>query len=194
MENQHFSLTSLVDSFDPHSADDKHLISETSSTGVAERVPQVVIKKASFTIAMAPQSPQVPQALQSGINWQIITLSQEAVMTLKIILSSQPSLALEQQETQIPQTTPSDLAPTTSEGLSSEPTITTIADTNRQPIASEPTAAAFSQLRFFNLDRHKKSQHHIPGYQMPLKVFQEALRSKEWASAKEFLKQALNLH
>ena len=170
----------------PHSADDEHLISETSSTGVAERVLQVVIKKASFTVAMAPQP---------GMNWQVITLSQEAVMMLKAILSSQPSLALELQESHIPPTTPSDLAPITSEGLSSEAKSTTVAEieTNRQPIAPEPTTTAVSRLRFFNLGRHKKS-HRIPGYQVPLEIFQKALRSKEWASAEEFLKQALNLY
>ena len=175
----------------PHSADDKHLISEIPSTGVAERVLQVVIKKASFTIAMAHQSPQVPQALQSGINWQIITLSQEAVMILKAILSSQLSLALEHQESQIPPTTPSDLAPTTSEGLSSE---ATVVDTNRQFITVEHADAVLSRLGFFNLDRRKKSQHHIPKYQAPQEIFQKALRSNEWASAEDLFKQSLTLY
>ena len=178
----------------PHSPDDKHLITETSSTGVAERVLQVVIKKASFTIAMASQSSRASQALQSGINWQIITLSQEAVMMLKAILSSQPSLALEQQESPKSPTTPSDLPTSKSEAVSTEATSTAIAETNRQPVALEPAESALSRLRFFKLGRHKKSQHRIPGYQLPLKVFQEALRSKEWASAEEFLKQALNLY
>ena len=172
----------------PHSADDERLISETPSTGVAERVLQVVIKKTSFTIAMASQ---VPQALQSGMNWQIITLSQEAVMILKAILSSQSSLALEQQESQIPPTTPSDLAPTTSEGLSSE---ATVADTNRKLITVEHADAVLSRLGFFNLDRRKKSQHRIPGYQAPLEIFQKAMRSNEWTSAEDLFKQSLTLY
>ena len=160
----------------PHS----HLICETTSTGVAERVLQVVIKKASFTIAMAPQP---------GMNWQVITLSQEAAMMLKAILSSQPSSVLQQLESPVPPTSSSP----TSEGLSSEAISTTVAEIARQPIAVEPTEALQSRLRFLRLGRGKKS-HRIPGYQVPLEIFQKALRSKEWASAEEFLKQSLNLY
>ena len=178
----------------PRSADDEYLISETPSTGVAERVLQVVIKKSSFTIALAPQSPKAPQAPRSEINWQIITLSQEAVMMLKAILSSQPSLAIEQLESQMPPTSTSDLAPTTSEGLSSEDTSTTAAETNRQPIAVEPKMAVVSGMGLFKFGKHKKSPPRIPGYQVPLEVFQKALKSKEWATAEEFLKHALNLY
>ena len=159
----------------PHS----HLISETTSTGVAERILQVIIKKASFTIAMAPQP---------GMNWRVITLSQEAAMMLKAILSSQPSSVLEQLESPVPPTSPSP----TSEGLSSEAVSTTVAETNRQPIAVEPTVAGQSLMRF-RFGRGKKS-HRIPGYQVPLEIFQKALRSKEWASAEEFLKQSLNIY
>ena len=178
----------------PHSAGDKYLISETPSTGVAERVLQVVIKKSSFTIALAPQSPKAPQAPRSEINWQIITLSQEAVMILKAILSSQPTLAIEQLESQMPPTSTSDVAPTTSEGLSSEATSTTAAETNCQPIAVEPKMAVVSRMGLFKFGKHKKSPPRIPGYQVPLEVFQKALKSKEWASAEEFLKHALNLY
>ena len=175
----------------PRSANDEYLISETPSTGVAERVLQVVIKKSSFTIALAPQSPKAPQAPRSEINWQIITLSQEAVMMLKAILSSQPLLALEQLESQTPLTSPS---PATSEGLSSEATSTTTAETNRQPIAVEPKMAVVSRLGLFKFGKHKKSPPRIPGYQVPLEIFQKALKSKEWASAEEYLKHALNLY
>ena len=180
----------------PRSATDEYLISETPSTGVAERVLQVVIKKSSFTIALAPQSPKPPQAPRSEINWQIITLSQEAVVMLKAILSSQPTLALEQLESQMPPTSTSDVAPTTSEGLSSEDTCTstTAAETNRQPIAVEPKMAVVSRMGLFKFGKHKKSPPRIPGYQVPLEVFQKALKSKEWASAEEFLKHALNLY
>ena len=172
----------------PRSANDEYLISETPSTGVAERVLQVVIKKSSFTIALAPQSPKPPQAPRSEINWQIITLSQEAVMMLKAILSSQPSLAL---ESQMPLTSPS---PTTSEELSSEATKTAAAETNRQPIAVEPKMAVVSRMGLFKFGKHKKSLPRIPGYQVPLEIFQKALKSKDWASAEEFLKHALNLY
>ena len=178
----------------PLSANDQYPISETPSTGVAERVLQVVIKKASLTIAMASQSSPIPQAPQPGFNWQIITLSQEAVMMLKAILSSQPSFALEQLELQMPLTSPSDVAPTASEGQSTEATNTAVAETNRQPISVEPAETAISHLKFFNLKRHKKSQHYIPGYQVPLRIFQEALRSKEWASAEDLLKLSLTLY
>ena len=178
----------------PQSANDEYLISETPSTGIAERVLQVVIKKSSFTITLAPQSPKAPRAPRSEINWQIITLSQEAVMMLKAILSSQPSLALEQLESQMPLTSTSDLAPTTSEGLSSEATSTTAAETNRQPIAVETKMAVVSRMGLFKFGKHKKSPPRIPGYQVPLEVFQKALRSKEWGSAEEYLKHALNLY
>ena len=178
----------------PQSANDEYLISETPSTGVAERVLQVVIKKSSFTIALAPQSPKPPQAPRSEINWQIVTISQEAVMMLKAILSSQPSLAIEQLESQMPPTNTSDLVPTSSEGLSPEATSNTAAETNRQPIAVEPKMAVVSQMGLFKFGKRKKSPPCIPGYQVPLEIFQKALRSKEWASAEEFLKHALNLY
>ena len=175
----------------PQSANDEYLISETPSTGVAERVLQVVIKKSSFTIALAPQSPKPPQAPRSEINWQIITLSQEAVMMLKAILSSQPILALEQLESRTPLTSSS---LTTSKELSSEATSTTAAETNRQPIAVEPKMGVVSRLGLFKFGKHKKSPPRIPGYQVPLDVFQKALKSKEWASAEDVLKHALNLY
>ena len=179
----------------PRSADDEYLISETPSTGVAERVLQVVIKKPSFTIALAPQSPKAPQALKPEINWHIITLSQEAAMMLKAILSSQPSLALEMQESQMALPSPSDVAPTMSEGLSSEAMSTTVDETNRQPIALQPEKPAVSRSRLFNFGKHRRSpSSRISGYQVPLEIFQKALRSKEWASAEEFLKHALNLY
>ena len=145
-------------------SDNNRVSSETPSTGVAERVLQVAIKKASITVAMAPQP---------GMNWQVITLSQEVAVMLKAILSSQPSSVLQHLESQ---TSPPSLPPA-SEVLSSEAVSTTVAETNRQPIAKRSSEAAQSRLRFFNVGRHKKKSHHIPGYQMPLEIFQKALRS-----------------
>ena len=141
------------------------------------------IRDSSITVAMAPQP---------GMNWQVITLSQEVAVMLKAILSSQPSSVLQQLESPIPPTSPPSLPPA-SEVLSSEAVSTTVAETNHQPIAKTSSEAAQSQLRFFNVGRRKKKSHHIPGYQMPLEIFQKALRSKEWASAQQLLEQSLNL-
>ena len=152
---------------------------ETTSTGVAERILQVVITKSTFCVA---------RAIEPGMNWQIVTLSQEAVTMLKAILSSQSSLVLQSQ------VQPPSLPPTSEfESLSSKAVDSSADETVRQPVAGGISGAAQSHLRMFNFGRHKKKSRQIPGYQVPLEIFQKALRSKEWASAEDLLKHSINL-
>ena len=152
---------------------------ETTSTGVAERILQVVITKSTFCVA---------RAIEPGMNWQIVTLSQEAVTMLKAILSSQSSLVLQSQ------VQPPSLPPTSEfESLSSKAVDSSADETVRQPVAGGVSGAAQSHLRMFNFGRHKKKSRQIRGYQVPLEIFQKALRSKEWASAEDLLKHSINL-
>ena len=159
--------------------------SETASTGVAERILQVAIKKASFTVAMASQL---------GTNWQVITLSQEVAVILKAILSSQPT----SESHEVPTTAsaahkllPS--LPSGSEEFSAEVITTTEADTNRQPVAAAVPEDTRSRLRLFHMSQRKKSNR-TPGYQTYLEVLKKSLGSKEWEAAEQLLKQSLTLY
>ena len=152
---------------------------ETTSTGVAETILQVVIKKSTFCVA---------RAIEPGMNWQIVTLSQEAVTMLKAIISSQSSLVLQSQ------VQPLSLTPTSEfESLSSKAVDSSADETVREPVAGGVSGTAQSHLRMFNFGRHKKISRQIRGYQLPLEIFQKALRSKEWASAEDLLKHSINL-
>ena len=168
----------------PHSDD----TSETPSTGVADRVLQVVIKKSSMTVA---------RALKPGMNWQVVTLSEEAVTSLKAI--SRCYQQLQQPDSQVQPISPPSSASTSGESTSEVDTSTaseriTTAETGRQPLAEGTSGTGRSRLGFFNFGRKKKSSSRIPGYKLPLEFFQEALRSKAWASAAELLEESLNLY
>ena len=168
----------------PHSDD----TSETPSTGVADRVLQVVIKKSSMTVA---------RALKPGMNWQVVTLSEEAVTSLKAI--SRCYQQLQQPESQVRPICPPSSASTSGESTSEVDTSTaseriTTAETGRQPLAEGTSGTGRSHLGFFNFGRKRKSSSRIPGYKLPLEFFQEALRSKAWASAAELLEESLNLY
>ena len=54
---------------------------QSPSTGIMEKVIQVTIKNASFVLAIASKA---------GINWKVVTLSEEAAILLRAILSSLP--------------------------------------------------------------------------------------------------------
>ena len=168
----------------PHSDD----TSETPSTGVADRVLQVVIKKSSMTVA---------RALKPGMNWQVVTLSEEAVTSLKAISRSYQQL--QQPESQVQPISPPSSASTSGESTSEVDTSTAseriaTAETGRQPLAEGTSGTGHSRLGFFNFGRKRKSSSRIPGYKLPLEFFQEALRSKAWASAAELLEESLNLY
>ena len=168
----------------PHSDD----TSETPSTGVADRVLQVVIKKSSMTVA---------RALKPGMNWQVVTLSEEAVTSLKAI--SRCYQQLQQPDSQVQPISPPSSASTSGESTSKVDTSTaseriTTAETGRQPLAEGTSGTGRSRLGFFNFGQKRKSSSRIPGYKLPLEFFQEALRSKAWASAAERLEESLNLY
>ena len=157
--------------------------SETPSTGVSDRILQVVIKKSSLTVAMAPEP---------GVNWQVITLSQEAAIMLKAILSSKPSSVLQHHQSHMP-SSQSSLVLTPKPV---EDSTTVSSELHSQPAATVEGSSliAKSHQRIFKFSRHNKLHHRIPGYQVPREIFQRVLKSKEWASAEELLKQTLNLY
>ena len=168
----------------PHSDD----TSVTPSTGVADRVLQVVIKKSSMTVA---------RALKPGMNWQVVTLSEEAVSALKAI--SRCYQQLQQPESQVQPINPLLSAstsgkPTSKADISTASERITTAETDRQPLAEGTSETGRSHLGFFTFGRKKKSSSRIPSYKLPIEFFQEALRSKAWASAAELLEESLNLY
>lgn len=162
--------------------------SETASTGVAERIFQVAIKKSSFTVAMA-------QAPRTAVNWQVITLSQEVAVILRAILSSQPTF--ETQEIPTSASAGHQLQPILSpcsEELSTNGTTTSSeAETNRQPVAMAVPEDTKSRLRIFHMSQRKKLSR-TPEYQAYLEVLKRSLRSKEWETAEQLLKQSLTLY
>ena len=124
---------------------------ETPSTGVSDRILQVVIKKSSLTVAMAPEP---------GMNWKVITLSQEAATMLKVILSSQPSSVLQHHIMSSSQSS-STFTPSIIEGST-----TVASELHSQPAAAAEGSSLVAQSyqRIFKFSRHSKLCHRIPGY------------------------------
>ena len=158
----------------------------TTSTGVLEKVVQITIKEATLTVAVAPKP---------GVNWKVVSLSEEAATLLRAILSNQSALALPipQVSTVTPATTSPSLPPASSEASS-------IVSSKNTPFTALKSASSEIDPRFnvHALEATPDStSSSIPGYVTPIEIFRAALRSKEWAESEQVqsvLGRSLNLY
>ena len=158
----------------------------TTSTGVLEKVVQITIKEATLTVAVAPKP---------GVNWKVVSLSEEAATLLRAILSNQSALSLPilQVSTVTPATTSPSLPPASSEASS-------IVSSKSTPFTALKSASSEIDPRFnvHALEATPNStSSSIPGYVTPIEIFRAALRSKEWAESEQVqsvLGRSLNLY
>ena len=163
------------------------------STGIMEKVIQVTIRNASFILAVASTA---------GADWKAVSLSEEAAILLRAILSSVPNNAtstLPQDEEITAGSTTIHLnqcIPKLELNSANELDSTaSLAVENQVPISSNP-------LLLDDSHRSSESVSHftvtaaIPGYMSPIEIFRNVLHSKEWAESQvqEVLGQSLNLY
>ena len=154
-------------------------LSVNPSTGVAEKVLQVTVKKATMVLAKAPKP---------GMIWEVLTLDEEAISLLKAISTShKPSLG--------PQSP--DLASTPP--LRSEVDISAAAsdDSKTTPTQSGDTSETSLSLFRFGKDGTDDMGINaavIPGFKAPLEMFKDALRNERWGDIQSILEGSFTIY
>ena len=149
------------------------------STGVAERIVRVTVKKVTMVVAMA---------LQPGLEWERITFDMEAIGLLKSATkahiartSMTKPLALES-------------------GIESESVAGASSASDSTPAENEPQPEKSSRLGlkpFFPFGKRKvsaSSTSTVPGFKAPLDIFKEALKSEKWGEVEAFIKDSLTIY
>ena len=150
------------------------------STGVAERIIRVTVKKVTMVVAMATQP---------GLEWEQITFDVEAIGLLKSATKTHIArtfttkpLALEsatESEKSVPETT----------------SASTLTPAENEP---HPERSAHAGLQpFFRFGKHEvsaSSTSTVPGFKAPLDIFKEALKSEKWGEVEAFLKDSLTIY
>ena len=151
----------------------------THSTGVANKVIQVVAKKASFVLA---------KAVQPGVAWEILHFDLEAIGLLKSMANvDDDTLALQDDLEPISQSSSEDEEGSeVSEKLSKK----------QMPKQSGKRSGKRSLFRFGRMKgkAHSASRKQALDVKLPMEIFQEALRSKKWEAAQALLEGSFTIY
>ena len=151
------------------------------STGVAERIVRVTVKKVTMVVAMA---------LQPGLEWERITFDMEAIGLLKSAMKAHIARTFITKPLALESATESESVPETSSASILPP-----AENKPQ---SEKSDSAHSGLQpFFQFGKREvsaSSTSTVPGFKAPLDIFKEALKSEKWGEVEAFLKDSLTIY
>ena len=151
----------------------------TPSTGVAEKVLQVTVKKATMVLAKAPKP---------GMIWEVLTLDEEAISLLKAISTShKPSLG--PQSPDVASTPP----------LRSEVSITAAASDDSNTTATQSGDTSETSLSLFRFGKDGTDDMGInaaviPGFKAPLEMFKDALRNERWGDIQSILEGSFTIY
>ena len=149
------------------------------STGVAERIVRVTVKKVTMVVA---------RALQPGLEWERITFDVEAIGLLKSATKAHIArtfmakpLALE--------------SATESESIDETTSVSGLTPAENETQPEKLTSAGLGP--FFRFGKRRvtaSSTSTVPGFKAPLDIFKEALKSEKWGEVEAFLKDSLTIY
>ena len=149
------------------------------STGVAERIVRVTVKKVTMVVAMATQP---------GLEWERITFDVEAIGLLKSATKAHIARTFTTKPLALESATESESIPETTSA-------STLTPAENEP---HPERSAHSGLqpffRFGNREVSASSTSNVPGFKAPLDIFKEALKSEKWEEVEAFLKDSLTIY
>ena len=149
------------------------------STGVAERIVRVTVKKVTTVVAMA---------LQPGLEWERITFDVEAIGLLKSATKAHIARTFTTKPLALESAIESESVAKTSSASASTP-----AENKPQPEKS--TSLGLKPLfRFGKCRVSASSTSTVPGFKAPLDIFKEALKSEKWGEVEAFLKDSLTIY
>ena len=150
----------------------------SASTGVAEKIIQVTVKKMTMVVA---------KALQPGLVWEVITYDVEAIGLLKAVTKSHIGGKMLPEPPASENTTKYDGKETSSASASLSP-----------ENESQSDKAAHSRLQpFFRFGKRggvSTSSAFVPGFKPPLDIFKEALKNQKWGEVEAFLSDSLTIY
>ena len=150
----------------------------TSSTGVAENIIQVTVKKRKMVVA---------KTLQPGLAWEVITFDVEVIGLLKAVTKVYSVGKTLPEPPASENTTKYDGHEASSSSTSLSP-----------ESASQSDSTAHSGLKpFFRFGKHggvSTSVDIVPGFKPPLEIFKEALKDQKWGEIKSFLTDSLTIY
>ena len=149
------------------------------STGVAERIVRLTVKKVTMVVAMA---------LQPGLEWERITFDVEAIGLLKSATKAHIARTVMTKPLALESAIESESVAETSNASASTP-----ADNEPQPEKSTSLGLK-SLFRFGKRRVSASSTSTVPGFKAPLDIFKEALKSEKWGEVEAFLKDSLTIY
>ena len=151
------------------------------STGVAERIVRVTVKKVTTVVAMATRP---------GLEWERITFDMEGIGLLKSAMKAHIARTFTTKPLALESATESESVP--------ETTSASILPPAENKPQSEKSDSAHSGLQpFFRFGRREvsaSSTSTVPGFKAPLDIFKEALKSEKWGEVEAFLKDSLTIY
>ena len=150
------------------------------STGVAERIVRVTVKKkVTMVVAMA---------LQPGLEWERITFDVEAIGLLKSATKAHVARTSMTKPLALESAIESESVSETSSASTSTP-----AENEPQPEKSR----SLGLKPFFRFGKRRASASStstVPGFKAPLDIFKEALKSEKWGEVEAFIKDSLTIY
>ena len=149
------------------------------STGVAERIVRVTVKKVTTVVAMA---------LQPGLEWERITFDVEAIGLLKSATKAHIARTFTTKPLALESAIESESVAKTSSASASTPA-------ENEPQPEKSTSLGLKPLFRFGKRRvSASSTSTVPGFKAPLEIFKEALKSEKWGEVEAFLKDSLTIY
>ena len=149
------------------------------STGVAERIVRVTVKKVTMVVATA---------LQPGLEWERITLDVEAIGLLKSATKAHIARTFTTKPLAIESAIESESVAETSSASASTPA-------ENEPQPEKSTSLGLKSLFRFGKRRvSASSTSTVPGFKAPLDIFKEALKSEKWGQVEAFLNDSLTIY
>ena len=149
------------------------------STGVAERIVRVTVKKVTMVVAMA---------LQPGLEWERITFDMEAIGLLKSATKTHIARTVMTKPLALESAVESESVAETSSASAS-------ISAENEPQPEKSTSLGLKPLfRFGKRRASASSTSTVPGFKAPLDIFKEALKSEKWGEVEAFLKDSLTIY
>ena len=145
------------------------------STGIAEKIIQVTVKKVAMVVA---------KALQPNVVWEVLTYDVEAIALLKAVTKAHIHGKIHpNSHVQL------SLTPTT--GITKETDLHQLAE-----FGNKPRAVDGKQLQHFDPKDEgvSTSKVIVPGFRPPLDIFKEALQNRKWGEVEAFLTDSLTIY
>ena len=150
------------------------------STGVAERIVRVTVKKKVRMV--------VAMALQPGLEWERITFDVEAIGLLKSATKAHVARTSMTKPLALESAIESESVSETSSASTSTP-----AENEPQPEKSRSLGLK-PLFRFGKRRASASSTSTVPGFKAPLDIFKEALKSEKWGEVEAFLEDSLTIY